>query len=102
MIKTTISIPEDIYTEAKKTAGNFSLLVSEAIREYLRKRRVNKAVSSFGKWQKRDKESTEIVNELRTLTSTDCLINATAIVKKHKIATRNKEHYPNKKMLWKH
>src|SRR3989338_7051539 len=37
-----------------------------------------------------------------TLTSTDCLINATAIVKGHKIATRNKEHYPDKKMLWKH
>ena len=37
-----------------------------------------------------------------TLTSTDCLINATAIVKGHKIATRNKEHYPDKKMFWKH
>ena len=37
-----------------------------------------------------------------TLTSTDCLINATAIVKGYKIATRNKEHYPDKKMLWKH
>ena len=37
-----------------------------------------------------------------TLTSTECLINATAIVKGHKIATRNKEHYPDKKMLWKH
>lgn len=37
-----------------------------------------------------------------TLTSTDCLINATAIVKGHKIATRNKEHYPDKKTLWKH
>lgn len=65
MIKTTISIPEDIYTEAKKTADNFSLLVSEALKEYLRKRLVNKAVSSFGKWQKRNKESIEIVNELR-------------------------------------
>jgi predicted nucleic acid-binding protein len=37
-----------------------------------------------------------------TLTSTDCLINATAIVRGHKIAARNKEHYPDKKMLWKH
>ncbi len=37
-----------------------------------------------------------------TLTSTDCLINATAITREHKIATRNKEHYPDKKMLWKH
>lgn len=37
-----------------------------------------------------------------TLTSNDCLINATAIVKGHKIATKNKAHYPDKKMLWKH
>lgn len=37
-----------------------------------------------------------------TLTSTDCLINATAVIKGHKIATRNKAHYPDKKMLWKH
>ena len=65
MIKTTISIPEDIYAEAKKTAKNFSLLVSEALKEYLRKRRISKAVSSFGKWQKRDKDSVKIVNELR-------------------------------------
>ncbi len=65
MIKTTISIPEDIYAEAKKTAKNFSLLVSEALKEYLRKRRISKAVSSFGKWQKREKESIEIVNALR-------------------------------------
>ena len=34
-----------------------------------------------------------------TLTSIDCLVNATALVKGHKIATRNKDHYPDKKML---
>lgn len=36
-----------------------------------------------------------------TLTSLDCLINATAIILRHKIATRNKEHYPNKEILYK-
>lgn len=35
-----------------------------------------------------------------TLTSLDCLINATAIVRKHKIATKNREHYPNKEILY--
>jgi len=65
MIKTSISIPDDIYEKAKKTTDNFSLLVSEALKEYLRKKNINKAVSSFGKWQKRDKDSVEIVNELR-------------------------------------
>jgi predicted nucleic acid-binding protein len=34
-----------------------------------------------------------------TLTSLDCLINASAIIKGHKIATRNKDHYPNKEVL---
>ncbi len=34
-----------------------------------------------------------------TLTSIDCLVSAIAIVKGHKIATRNKEYYPDKKIL---
>ncbi|MBI4691135.1 MAG: type II toxin-antitoxin system VapC family toxin [Nitrospirae bacterium] len=34
-----------------------------------------------------------------TLTSLDCLINASAIIRGHKIATRNKDHYPNKEVL---
>lgn len=34
-----------------------------------------------------------------TLTSIDCLVNATVVVRGHKIATRNKDHYPDKKML---
>lgn len=36
-----------------------------------------------------------------TLTSIDCLIAATAIVKKHKVATRNVAHYPEKGLLLK-
>ncbi len=36
-----------------------------------------------------------------TLTSLDCLINATAIIKGHKIATRNKDHYPNREIVHK-
>jgi predicted CopG family antitoxin len=65
MIKTSISIPEEIYEKAKKATDNFSLLVSEALKEYLRKKNINKAISSFGKWQKMDKDSVEIVNEVR-------------------------------------
>jgi len=34
-----------------------------------------------------------------TLTSIDCLVNASAVVGGHKIATRNREHYPDKKIL---
>jgi predicted nucleic acid-binding protein len=35
-----------------------------------------------------------------TLTSIDCLINATAIIRGHKIATKNINHYPDKKTLF--
>lgn len=34
-----------------------------------------------------------------TLTAIDCLISATAIINKRKIATRNIEHYPDKELL---
>ena len=34
-----------------------------------------------------------------TLTSIDCLITATAIIRKFRIATRNKNHYPDKSLL---
>jgi hypothetical protein len=36
-----------------------------------------------------------------TLTSVDCLIMATALQKKHKIASRNISHYPEKAILFK-
>ncbi len=35
-------------------------------RKYIRKKVVEKALQSFGKWENRDKDSTDIVNELRT------------------------------------
>lgn len=35
-----------------------------------------------------------------TLTAIDCLINATAVLKNHKIATNNKGHYPNRDILY--
>lgn len=35
-----------------------------------------------------------------TLTSIDCLVYATAIIRGHKAATRNKDHYPDKKVLF--
>lgn len=65
MVRTSITIPDDIYLEAKKSSENFSLLVAEALREYLKHKVVEKAKSSFGKWQDRDKSSSDIVKELR-------------------------------------
>ncbi|MCG2722146.1 MAG: hypothetical protein L6290_09060, partial [Thermodesulfovibrionales bacterium] len=56
---------EDIMAEAKEMTDNFSSLVSDALREYLRKKNVEKAVASFGKWQERGKASVDIVKEIR-------------------------------------
>lgn len=65
MVKTSVTIPDDLYREAKKLSDNFSLLVAEAIREYLRMKKVEKAKASFGTWEKRDETSIEIVKALR-------------------------------------
>lgn len=64
-VKTSINIPDDIFNEAKKLSDNFSSVVSEALKEYLRKKKVERAMSSFGRWGKRDKRSVDIVNEER-------------------------------------
>lgn len=65
LVKTSITIPEDVLSDAKKTSDNFSAFVTEALKEYIRKKNVEKAVASFGKWKDREKSSVEIVKELR-------------------------------------
>ena len=64
-VKTSVNIPDDIFNEAKKLSDNFSSVVADALKEYLRKKKVEKAAASFSKWGKRDKPSTEIVKEMR-------------------------------------
>ncbi|MCL4457814.1 MAG: type II toxin-antitoxin system CcdA family antitoxin [Nitrospirae bacterium] len=65
LVKTSITIPEDVLSDAKKTSDNFSAFVTEALKEYIKKKNVEKAVASFGKWKDREKSSVEIVKELR-------------------------------------
>ena len=64
-MKTSITIPDDIYEKAKKLSDNFSLVVTKALQEYMRLQAVEKARKSFGKWKDRDKDSIDIVNEIR-------------------------------------
>lgn len=64
-VKTSVTLPEDIYSEAKEVSGNFSLLVANTLREYLKKVKIEKAIQSFGSWEDREKDSVDIVNELR-------------------------------------
>ena len=66
MIKTSITIPDDLFKEAKEFSDNFSALVTESIRDYMRKKKVEKALNSFGKWGERNEDSVDIVNELRS------------------------------------
>lgn len=64
-VKTSINIPDDIFSEAKKLSDNFSFVVVEALKEHLRRKKIEKAVASFGKWEGREKNSVDIVNDMR-------------------------------------
>lgn len=66
LVKTSVTIPDDLFKEAKRLSDNFSSLVAEALKEYLRKRKIQKAKKSFGTWEDRGKDSINIVNELRS------------------------------------
>ena len=71
LTKTSITLPDDLLKEAKAISKNFSSLVTDALREYIRQRKVQKAMESFGSWEKRENSSTEIVNELRKVEGRD-------------------------------
>ena len=66
MAKTSVTIPDDIFEQAKELSDNFSALVTEAVSDLIRKKKIERAQKSFGKWAKRDKNSVDIVNELRS------------------------------------
>jgi post-segregation antitoxin (ccd killing protein) len=67
MLRASITLPDDIFIEAKAVAGNnLSALVAEALRKYLQDLKTKKALNSFGSWQDREKNSVDIVNESRS------------------------------------
>lgn len=66
MIKTSITIPDELFEEAKDISKNFSAFATEAIRDYIRRKKVEKALKSHGMWADRGKKSADIVNELRS------------------------------------
>ncbi len=65
LIKTSITIPEEVYKGVKKVSKNFSAAATEALIDYLKKERVQKAIASFGSWEKSQKKSVGIVNDMR-------------------------------------
>lgn len=64
LVRTTITIDENIYRTVKKYTDNFSAFVKEALLEYLKKTKIKKAKESFGSWHRTEK-STEIVKKMR-------------------------------------
>lgn len=66
LTKTSITIPDDLLSEAKALSKNFSAVVAEALTEYLRQRKVQKAMESFGAWKEHEESGVETVNRLRS------------------------------------
>ena len=66
LVKTSITLPDDLLQEARAMSKNVSGVVTEALREYIRQRKVQKAMDSFGSWKGREGDSADIVNALRT------------------------------------
>jgi predicted CopG family antitoxin len=66
MKKTCISVSDEIFEEARSISDNFSHTVSEALVQYLQKKRIEKAKNSFGKWKNRTESTKNIIKEIRT------------------------------------
>ena len=65
LVKTSITLPDDLLQEAKTMSKNVSSLITEALREHIRQLKVQKAMESFGSWKDREDTSVDIVNDLR-------------------------------------
>ncbi len=63
-IKKTVVISSELWDEIQGLSDNFSALVETALREYLRRRKIEDAKKAFGSWT-RDRETLEIVEEIR-------------------------------------
>ena len=66
MKKTYISISDEIFEETKSISDNFNSIVSEALIEYIKKKRIENAKNSFGKWKNRTESTEEIMKKIRT------------------------------------
>ncbi len=65
LVKTSITLPDDLLQEAKTMSKNVSSFIAEALREHIRQRKIQKAMESFGSWKDREDASVDIVNDLR-------------------------------------
>lgn len=66
LVKTSITIPDNLLNEAKKLSKNFSGIVAEALTAYLYQRKVQKAMAAFGSCAQHDENGVDTVNRLRS------------------------------------
>jgi hypothetical protein len=64
-MKTSVQIPDEIYRQTKSVSENFSSVVTLALKDYLKKSKIKKALQSFGSWESRERDSVELINKLR-------------------------------------
>ena len=66
VVRKTVSIPEELYRQVTSEGRGFSEIVREAIEEYIRKKRKEKAISLFGSLKDWEiKNGAEFVDEVR-------------------------------------
>lgn len=64
--RVTLTLPADLVEEARRESRNLSQTVAEALRAYLRQRRVERARRAFGAWSRpTDFDSATFVETLR-------------------------------------
>lgn len=66
LTKTSITLPDDLLAEARSASKNLSALVAESLREYLRQKKLKKAMESFGAWREHEEGGVDTVNRLRS------------------------------------
>ena len=64
-IKKTISLPEELYKEAESISNNFSEIVKEALSDYLKRKKIEKALSTAGVLKDFKENSIEYVDRMR-------------------------------------
>ncbi len=64
-IKKTVSLPEELYKEAENISHNFSEVVKEALSEYIKRKKIEKALSTAGALKNLKQTGIEYVDKMR-------------------------------------
>jgi len=65
VVKKTVSISEDIYREAVGFSKNFSQIINQALKEFIKKKKREKLLSLAGSWEDFEEDGVEFVNRVR-------------------------------------